>query len=59
MSLARILRTIGLEIYKFTKTAAPGVTLGDVDTRSNRVARRSRVPGAASEPHCMAPTSGQ
>ena len=52
MSLAELLRMIQLRFYSFTRMVTSAGILRNRETRQNSP-RCHRVPGAASEPHCI------
>jgi hypothetical protein len=59
MSFTRIAQAISLRIYRLTMMMPPDSSVGSIEARRDLVPRWSRVRGAASEPHCLAPTSAR
>jgi hypothetical protein len=65
MSFTRIVRSIGFRIYRLAMMISPGSPVppgspaGRMASPRNHVPRWSRVRGAASEPHCLTPTSAR
>jgi hypothetical protein len=59
MSFTRIARAISAQIYRLAMVLPPDGTVGIIESRRDLNPSWSRVRGAASEPHCLAPTSTQ
>jgi hypothetical protein len=63
MSFTRIVRSIGFRIYRLAMMTSPGSTVARtvarVESRRELVPRWRCVRGAASEPHCLTPTSAR